>query len=76
MRGTSTNALVVTMFQQSSWLYGGCTHLVREFMLPKKLLINRVDGSKIIHILHEDLLVVSNVSRTMYIQIPESVPLS
>jgi len=37
-------------------------------MFPKKLLIDCVDGSKIVHILHEDLLgysiIRSNVSRT------------
>src|SRR6267154_5262611 len=30
-------------------------------MLPKKLLINHVDGSKIVHILHEHLLVYNDV---------------
>jgi hypothetical protein len=30
-------------------------HTPCRFMLPKKLLINCVDRSKIIHVLHEDL---------------------
>jgi hypothetical protein len=41
-------------------------HTPCRFMLPKKLLINCVDGPKIIHVLHEDLYstIRSNVSRT------------
>src|ERR1700755_961705 len=39
-------------------------HAPCGLMLPKKLLINHVDGSKIVHILHEDLCIIrSNVSR-------------
>jgi len=41
-------------------------HTPCRLMLPKKILINCVDGSKIIHVLHEDLYstIRSNVSRT------------
>jgi hypothetical protein len=71
MRGTSTNdlnELNTRFYHHSSAIARWTLHTPCGLMLPQKVLINCVDGSIIVHILHEDLpaysIVRSNVSRT------------